>query len=738
MPSTEELKGFMGKFDSNTLQQIESKVREAALSEGVFIAKWDKEWEKYHLYDDSARLIKVLIEKKRSDLFHSLQSEQKRTVDLLIDHCPLAFENLILPSLNSELLIKVEQLKLLSDQELKELMGEFDSNTLQQIESNVKEAALSEGVLIAKWDKEWGKYHLYDDSARLIKVLIEKKRSDLFHSLQSEQKRTVDLLIDHCPLAFENLFSPSLSSELLIRGKLISLLGQLKIQWNTFYPQSQLCYEVCDARSRLWKAKEIALLTCPTLDKQSVLRISNFLQFVQQILKEGDKKASGILLDCTLQRECIHPTQADISNHLTLRSMEKMVLEMSLGNSLHTASESLWKGINVVPSYEDKQAKFKSLSKDKAAKEIFGFQFDRILGFSMTAPTKYMATSVPEKLSIEVKNQLLLAKCHEEKDQSVTAMKYRQRAFDLFNHNLFPAELRRSLFYELYRLYGENHDTPDLGEKLFYNYGGFSTTDSQKVKGFQNCLNSRIFKQHFLSSKMEGSLQLWKNNCPRVYDLIVKNPNGGALLKSAPKIVAHLYALLGILKGSKDCSSGNTLAVIDPITNTITNFWDFDDELSMPVSNNFWDLRMWQFGLPQCAQPFDRSTLLLFSDQKLLKKLEIQQARSGISKEACQLQLDRLSRIIHLFQEELKKDQPTLTPRELFFILFGGRDDFARVKQAFNNNRAFGEEGIRISAIELFEFQLPEMGRHLWYTADENEKTLVGRNMRALYSPDLP
>jgi hypothetical protein len=622
-----------------------------------------------------------------------------------------------------------------STNEMKEHMKKFDARTLQEIEAKVRQSAVSEGVQIQGWDKEWAKYHLYDSTARLVKALVEKKKEELFSYLKS--KTTADLIASHCPLLFESLFSPKMDPELVLRGRCINSLELVRSQWNAKFPRLRLCVgDEFDARSRAWKAKEISFLVYPgRMPGQTFFQFSShFLPVVEQLIEEGDEKSAEIALDLLLRRESFHPMPQDFSEHLRLKEMEKIFPS----TFLHTASESLWKAVSVIPSSTDRQAKFKPLSKHDGIREAYAYQCDRIFGFGMTAPTKYISASIICPFLFEINEQFKQADIEARNGHDQAADIHRKRGFDLLNHPTFPAVARNAIFGVMYRLYGRNQDVEVLGEKLFYNYGGFSTTDAEKSIAIEVYLDSEDFLGHMRDFRQEGSLQLWKNDSPRVYDVIVKNQNGGALLKSAPKILAHLYALLGMIKGSKDCSSGNTLVVVDESTNRVVNFWDFDDERSMSASKNFWDLRIWQLGLPQCARPFDRSTLLLFTDQNLVEKLKALQTSQHISREAYQEQNNRLNRIIELFRLELGKDQITLTPRELFFYLFGGREDFMRIKQDFNNNKTFGQEGIRISPIELFEFHLPEQGRGAWYTSNENEKLLVGRNMRALYSPELP
>ena len=133
-------------------------------------------------------------------------------------------------------------------------------------------------------------------------------------------------------------------------------------------------------------------------------------------------------------------------------------------------------------------------------------------------------------------------------------------------------------------------------------------------------------------------------------------------------------------------------------------------------------------GLPQSAEPFDRATLLMFLDPCLKEKFIRQQNSVQISKEAYAAQLERLDKLRALFEQELKKEKITLTPRDLFFKIFGGEEEF------WSTNKRFNDEEIQISPIEIFEFHLSDKGKGHWYTSDEEEKRRIGENMRALYA----
>jgi len=360
-------------------------------------------------------------------------------------------------------------------------------------------------------------------------------------------------------------------------------------------------------------------------------------------------------------------------------------------------------------------------------REVYGFQCDRIFGFGMTLPTGLLSTKNIFQSICKVKELFISAHTKFKQGNLVQAQLLRQHALSLFHEPHIPQEIRNTIFGEMYFLCGNNQKISDLGQKLFCNSDRDVTTDLEKSIAIENYFISDAFKRHVSAFILQGTIQPWINDCARAYELIVKDPNGGEKLKTAPKALAHLYALLGIIKGSKDCSSGNTFVEYSSELGRVVNFWDFDDERSMPTTTHFRDFRLWQLGLPQCEQPFDKALLLMFSNPTLIKQLQKQQTSLQISKEAYDEQVKRLKQIISIFQEELRQNQITLTPRDLFFRLFEGRREYETINNHFNDNK----EGTCIWPIELFEFHLP--GLNAWYTGGEVEKTLVGRNLQVLY-----
>src|SRR5581483_4375935 len=528
-------------------------------------------------------------------------------------------------------------------------------------------------------------------------------------------------------------------------------LINLKHQLVQKYPNLRLLCEDASPRIRGWKAQETFLLTLPVfLSPREKKHLEYFVSVAQELIQSPhDPESAELILDKLLERETLRPSAQHLESHMRLLNIKKIAESQINGSGLNRADESFFKDLFIVPHGGDKQAKFKPLHPFEAAKEVHAYHCDRMLGMGLTAPTMLLKTP---NLAVRLEtirqlfhsaalcsNRTIIVdeNCIRGKD-IIGAQWLREKAFSLFKSSDIPNEVRDHIFGEMFHLCGASRQIDQLGEFLFFGKPGFEVEDKYRECAMQRYTQSQIFKEHQSKFSKIGSIQLWQNDCGRAFDYIVYDKNGGAKLKTAPKTLVHSYALLGIIKGSMDCSSGNSLVQFDCTKNAIGNFWDMDDELSMPMSNDFWHIRLWQLGLPQCAQPFDRAFLLLFTDPRLLDKLKQLQHSANIPDTTYKAQVERLSRIIDTFRNEVSKPKIELTPRDLFFLLFGGRKEFEEIKKIFNNDKTYGAEGIRISPIELFEFHLPEIGRNSWYSGDENEKRTVGENMRALYHPDLP
>lgn len=556
--------------------------------------------------------------------------------------------------------------------------------------SHVRQLSLHVAVAqLAEEEAGWGEWHLFDDLGRLTRAIIGMKLP--FWRRTAIEESHARLIAAQYPLISDQEWEQRVACV-----KSWELLRRELFEKHPALPE------------RAFKTQELFFLTFPaTLDlgpMQSMIRVI-------EALKESDSTTSGIILERLLTRESFRPTATDIAQAIALKALEKATREKIYDGALQKSTQATFSDVFYIHSPEV-EGKFKPLKLPQAMREADGAGLDRAFGLGMTAPTRFFRMGNFWQFLEEVRILLLSS------DEGA-----HKRALDKFHLSLIPTAARNAIFGEMYALYGQGRRIDCLGEKLFYDRDGHQTTSVQKARAIQKYLESDIFREHVTRTGWQGSIQTWIRDCGRAFDLITRDPDGGNKLRSAPKALVHLYAILGILKGSMDGATGNTF--ID-YKGRVVNFWDFDDEKSMPEKNDWWSFRLWQLGLPQSAVPFDRATLLLFADQALIGRLK----KHSILPHGAQE--DRFVRMARLFQEELEKEEITLTPRDLFFSLFGGRGHYDHVKEGFNN------DGIRISSIELFEFHLPEAGRGGWYTGDEYEKSLVGDNMKSLYHPNPP
>jgi hypothetical protein len=504
--------------------------------------------------------------------------------------------------------------------------------------------------------------------------------------------RVAELLIRQCPLVDRPNLSAPILRDLAQRAKCLDHLEKLQEGLHRKYPALNN-----EARASAFRAQEIFFVTLPVCLGEKEMQRFACLTSVLRELVEGnyDSLTAGMILDRLLARESRHGAASDLHDHLRLLALKRLVKGQIVRGQLVHAEEASYKDIYVIPSVADKQGKFKPLPPGSCAKEVHAYRCDRALGIGMSAPTlRFKFHFVPSLVTIqELFRAAVLLDSQKNRSE---AQRQRQRAIAQLNAPDFPEEVRNAIFGEMYALCGEGRQEEDLGKMLMLDS---HHADRCKALAIDNYMHSPAFPAHVARYQFEGSVQIWQKQCSAsAFDYLVQDPNGGQKLGSAPKVLVHFYALLGMLKGSMDCSSNNTLVEFSEEASRIASFWDMDDERSMPSNHNSMQIRLWQMGLPQCAQPFDRAFLLLFSDLDIVTKLQRIQTSPQIAFSGYGMQLERVHTILTLFQAELVREEITLTPRDLYFTLFpGSREEFGRIGEVF--------------PIEAFEFHLNEMGR---------------------------
>jgi hypothetical protein len=326
----------------------------------------------------------------------------------------------------------------------------------------------------------------------------------------------------------------------------------------------------------------------------------------------------------------------------------------------------------------------------------------------MTAPTKKARFSVAEELR-EV--------------NSLFQRGAREEALKRFGQ--FPSLIKDGVYKCLYQALS-SEIKEHLGHDLFWNCNDCVVEDVHRISSIAQYLNSREFKAYIFSNALEkgdnqGSLQEWIGGATkRVYEMITQERGSGGKLKRVEKNVVHLYALLGLIKGQRDGSCGNVMVSLSEKGDQILYFHEFDDEKSLPTQNTPDQFRLWQLGLPQASQPFDRAFLLLFADKGIVEKLEKMMRMHKIpSSGGYEARLTRVKRIRELFCAELRKEKPELTPQELFFQVVGGKETYDQLKsQGFSD-------------WHIFEFCLASEGRG-GYFPQEGDQTILQQNFSEL------
>ena len=252
-------------------------------------------------------------------------------------------------------------------------------------------------------------------------------------------------------------------------------------------------------------------------------------------------------------------------------------------------------------------------------------------------------------------------------------------------------------------------------------------------------LSVRFLNQENVSLK--GSIQEYIPDSKAGFDFY--NPSGAELLKAIPKSHVHSVALSGMFKGLAAAHMSNYILQVAKVENQefITSIYDIDLEemmlpynrLSLKESVVFIDkidaliaqlrqnpqegqdseiekleqkkklalqslilCRLWVLGLPQCGLSFDRAALMMMTHPSFLHLLEQYQNQASqycdIEKEAWNAQLERVKMMQELCIHELTKDAISLSPRSLYFAMFGGKHlwELAQEKRypaiiAFNN-----------------------------------------------------
>jgi len=420
-------------------------------------------------------------------------------------------------------------------------------------------------------------------------------------------------------------------------------------------------------------------------------KLSWFIDFCTELLRNDYGSEALLLLERGCKKCDFTPFTSEIADTVALLALKAQFRRDLLEGTLVKASESLFKDVFRIRS-EGLSAKYKPLSPEGVKRETVSCGYDRLSSIGITQ------ASCP----VDYKDHLAAMDRLREyftigSGQDVAAA--REFFFTL------PDPVKNAIYGSTYKLFGEGRDVWDLGRNLWLGDGLTPANRLQVIEA--------------MYAWGRGVLQQWIPGIMfRAYDLL-KWEDAPQKLKSIPNALVHLHVLSGLIKGSLDNSSGNTIFTFSD-DYSITGIKEFDDELSLPSRGTYKDIRLWQLGLPQSAAPFDRATLMLFADTNWIEKIERYNSLKRVPVEIHQEQKRRLLAIVGLFNTELRNEVITLTPRDLFFHICGGGGEYTALLAS------------GMSPWEIFERELSGSREMPFITEPEHVDRVRG-NLAALY-----
>jgi hypothetical protein len=586
--------------------------------------------------------------------------------------------------------------------------------------------------LARAWDKmgEVEQRQAKDEALKCQKPLLDfYKQCEQFYG-----KQIAFTLFKHCPYAKTSLLTDEIKNDLKARAEALRSLNSYKQAIAEKYVL--LAHTLNDK----FKEKELSLLLCPSLE--DFQPVAFFAMLSSLVREDHDLRSAELLLDVILKRFYLHPRQELLDGALELRDLKKRGMQQIENQTLQGARESMFKTIFSLQAANSTAtiAKYKPNSVALAAREVKGYGYDSILGLSMTPPTGLAKLSMEEALQslkkswlqVESKHQLALSDPGLAKIRQAEVKEAYAQAMEQFNR--LPEDIRKHLYayFSIRAVRGNEHY--DEGQKAWHDKDLTRYSAESRVLAIGDFLSSERYKNWMKNNQLEvkdglGSIQAWikrassqVNDLSLVDDFLYTDATAGVKLKQMPKVLVHLHCILGLVKGTGDGHPGNTMVRFAPDGASIQSIYEFDDERTLMHNNEHRSFRMWQFGLPQAMQPFDRTTLMLFSDEKLLKQIcayNRSDHKQMVNASSYRAQEERVRRMAQFLQEELGKNEVKLTPQELFFTMLGGKETYT-----------YWTEKMCQSPLEVFEFRMSHFngkGKHF------QTKAIALKNFAALH-----
>jgi hypothetical protein len=132
-------------------------------------------------------------------------------------------------------------------------------------------------------------------------------------------------------------------------------------------------------------------------------------------------------------------------------------------------------------------------------------------------------------------------------------------------------------------------------------------------------------------------------------------------------------------------------------------------------------------GFPQAGKPYSRLLLKLFSWNGIKKNALNQMKRRGLDKSSLEALEQRLDKIIEVCRFESEKEAPTLTPRDIYFMIYGKDFLYEKVKEQGYSDYEFFVDGVKLHDDE-YPKKKKESSMELESTIDKNMRMLDSKN----------
>lgn len=452
--------------------------------------------------------------------------------------------------------------------------------------------------------------------------------------------------------------------------------------------------------SSLLRSIRLHMMLMPAIDLAStaadgllISKIEWLSCFIDELITNKYGPEAAFFLERALTKCALAPSKTEIADKVALRTLKAQFTKDLLAGTLARAPESLFKDVFIV-SAEGLKAKYKPLEPSSMRCETVCCAYDRLAHIGITQSIRHVHYTD----HISAMDRLKDLYTRGSVEDIATASEY---------FTSLPDSVKNAIYGATYALFGERRDVWDYGKDLWL--------------GNTLTLENRLSVVQSMYRWGRGVLQLWIPGVMyRAYDML-KWDDGIAKFKAIPNVLVHFHVLSGLIKGSRDNASGNTIFTLSDDYSGVTGVKEFDDELSLPSHGTYKDIRLWQLGLPQSAAPFDRATLMLFVQLDWIAHIESYNKLSKVPESVQAEQRRRLLEMVRLFNAELRKETIALTPRDLFFHICGGREEYTTLVAA------------GISPWEIFERELSD-SREIPFVPEPEHVARVRANLTALYS----